>query len=153
MLKKQLNFLKDYGLYAIFLPFENIIGFTKLVGDSNFLNGRELMKIKELVIEFIFIRDLFTHVMLKSAIPRNLKEQQANALLEKKSSSPEGKIFGKIEDIFEKYEQRLVNKKYIKIYKKHMSRKSGIIEPRNVNPQYYDFYKEIVSFIDTLDSK
>jgi len=117
MLKKQLNFLKDYGLYAIFLPFENIIGFTKLVGDSNFLNGRELMKIKELVVEFIFIRDLFTHVMLKSAIPRNLKEQQANALLEKKSSSPEGKIFGKIEDIFEKYEQRLVNKKYIKIYK------------------------------------
>lgn len=118
MLKKQLNFLKDYGLYAIFLPFENIISFTKLVGDANFLNGGELMKIKELVIEFIFIRDLFNHVMLKSSIPRNLKQQQqANALLEKKSSTPEGKLFGKIEDIFEKYEQRLVNKKYIKIYK------------------------------------
>jgi hypothetical protein len=64
MLKKSSNFLKDYGLYAIFLPFENIMSFTKLVGDANFLNGLELMKIKELVIEFIFIRDLFTTVML-----------------------------------------------------------------------------------------
>ncbi|KAL4464407.1 hypothetical protein ABPG72_010894 [Tetrahymena utriculariae] len=153
MLKKQLNFLKDFGLYAIFLPFENIISFTKLVGDANFLNGRELMKIQELVIEFIFIRDLFTHVMLKSQIPRNLKQSQANALLEQKSSTPEGKLFGKIEDIFEKYEQRLVNKKYIKIYKKHMSRSSGIVEPKNINPQYYDFYKEIINFIDNLGNK
>lgn len=117
MLKKQLHFLKDYGLYAIFLPFENIISFTKLVGDANFLNGRELMAINELIVEFIFIRDLFNHVMLKPSIPRNLKDSQTNALLEKKSSTPEGKLFGKIEDIFEKYQKRLVNKKYIKIYK------------------------------------
>ena len=40
------------------------MSFTKLVGDANFLNGLELMKIKELVVEFIFIRDLFTTVML-----------------------------------------------------------------------------------------
>lgn len=34
-----------------------------------------------------------------------------------------------------------------------MSRMSGMVEPRNINPQYYDFYKEIITFIDTLGNK
>ncbi|EGR34710.1 hypothetical protein IMG5_003430 [Ichthyophthirius multifiliis] len=142
MLKKSSNFLKDYGLHAIFLPFENIISFTKLVGDANFLNGLELMKIKELVIEFIFIRDLFTTVMLSPQIPRKLDQFQSNALLEKAKSIPEGKLFGKIEDIFEKYEKQLANKEYTQIY-----------NPVNINNNYYQFYKRLINEIDFLSQK
>lgn len=34
-----------------------------------------------------------------------------------------------------------------------MSRISGIIEPKNIHPGFYDFYKEIVTHIETLSGK
>ena len=65
MMKKSINFLLDYSLFTIYYPFEMIISFTKLVGESGLLSGKELQTIKDLILHFLQIKDLFINVLIK----------------------------------------------------------------------------------------
>ena len=53
MMKKSINFLLDYSLFTIYYPFEMIISFTKLVGESGLLSGKELQTIEDLILHFL----------------------------------------------------------------------------------------------------